>query len=71
MTSSVRFRALAVAVAAASALVIGAAAPASAMHDSPAPVGDMAPSFSGHYRTPDIGQKGAARPWVAGPSWNR
>lgn len=35
------------------------------------PVGEMAPSFSGHYRTPDIGLKGAARPWVAGPSWNR
>ncbi len=71
MTNSARLRALAIAVTAASALVVGIAAPASAMHNSPAPVGEMAPSFSGHYRTPDIGQRGAARPWVAGPSWNR
>ena len=71
MTNSARLRASAIAAIAAVALVVGIAAPASAMHNSPAPVGEMAPSFSGHYRTPDIGQKGAARPWVAGPSWNR
>jgi hypothetical protein len=71
MRNSVRFRAVAIAAIAASALVVGVAAPASAMHNTPAPVGDMAPSFSGHYRTPDVGQHGAARPWVAGPSWNR
>lgn len=47
------------------------AAPAQAMHDSPAPVGEMAPSWSGHYTKPEIGQHGAARPWEAGPSWNR
>jgi hypothetical protein len=47
------------------------AAPAMAMHATPGPVDDMAPSFSGHYSTPDVGQKGAARPWEAGPSWNR
>lgn len=47
------------------------AAPAQAMHDSPAPVGEMAPSWSGHYSKPEIGQHGAARPWEAGPSWNR
>jgi hypothetical protein len=50
---------------------LAVAAPASAMHASTAPVDDMAPSFSGHYDTPDTGQKGAARPWEAGPSWNR
>lgn len=71
MTNSARVRILAIAVTAASALAVGVAAPASAMHNSPAPVGEVAPSFSGHYRTPDIGQHGAARPWVAGPSWNR
>ena len=71
MKNSARLRITAVAVIATSALVLGGAAPALAMHDSPAPVGEMAPSFSGHYHTPDIGHKGAARPWVAGPSWNR
>ena len=44
---------------------------ASAMHSSPAPVEEPAPDFSGHYSTPDVGQKGEARPWVAGPTWNR
>jgi hypothetical protein len=54
------------------ALVASAVAtPAFAMHASPAPVRDMAPSFSGHYDTPDTGSKGEARPWEAGPSWNR
>ncbi len=48
-----------------------AAAPAHAMHDSPAPVGEVAPEWSGHYSTPTIGQHGAARPWEAGPAWNR
>jgi hypothetical protein len=71
MTNSALLRATTIAVIAASALVVGTASPASAMHKSPAPVGEMAPSFSGHYRTPDIGQHGVARPWVAGPSWNR
>jgi hypothetical protein len=61
-------------------LVTGAAAalalstfatPAVAMHVTPGPVDDMAPSFSGHYSTPDTGEKGVARPWEAGPSWNR
>lgn len=52
-------------------VALGVAAPASAMHDAPAPVDEMAPSFSGHYSTPDVGQKGAARPWEAGPAWNR
>ena len=47
------------------------AVPANAMHTSPAPVGETAPAFSGHYSTPDIGQKGAARPWEAGPAWDR
>lgn len=52
-------------------LALGLAAPANAMHGSPAPVGDMAAPWSGHYSTPDTGQKGEARPWEAGPSWNR
>jgi hypothetical protein len=47
------------------------AAPARAMHDSPAPVDEVAPDFSGHYAKPDIGSNGAARPWEAGPAWNR
>jgi hypothetical protein len=50
---------------------LAVASPASAMHGSPAPVDDMAPSFSGHYDAPDTGRKGDARPWEAGPSWNR
>jgi Spy/CpxP family protein refolding chaperone len=48
-----------------------AAAPASAMHSSPAPVDDPAPVWSGHYDAPDTGEKGEARPWEAGPVWNR
>lgn len=56
---------------AAPALALGLAAPANAMHSSPAPVDDMAASWSGHYSTPDTGQKGEARPWEAGPVWNR
>ena len=58
-------------VTAGSVLALGVAAPASAMHDAPAPVDEMAPSWSGHYSTPDTGQKGEARPWQAGPAWNR
>lgn len=53
------------------ALALGIAAPASAMHSSPAPVDDPAPTWSGHYDAPDTGQKGEARPWEAGPVWNR
>jgi hypothetical protein len=64
-------RRLALTVVATAVLVGGLAAPAVAMHDSPAPVGDMAPSFSGHYSKPDTGSFGAARPWEAGPAWNR
>jgi hypothetical protein len=56
---------------AAPALALGAAAPAAAMHSSPAPVDDPAPSFSGHYSTPDVGEKGESRPWEAGPTWDR
>jgi hypothetical protein len=56
---------------AAPVLALGIAAPAGAMHSSPAPVDDPAPAFSGHYSTPDIGLKGGARPWEAGPTWNR
>ena len=56
---------------AAPVLALGIAAPASAMHDSPAPVDEMAPAWSGHYSTPDIGQRAEARPWQAGPAWNR
>lgn len=59
------------AVAAAGLTALTLAAPAQAMHDSPAPVGDVAPSWSGHYSKPEIGQHGAARPWEAGPNWNR
>jgi hypothetical protein len=70
MTKRHVLTAIAAAVAA-PALALGVAAPAGAMHSSPAPVDDPAPTFSGHYSTPDIGQKGAARPWEAGPAWNR
>ncbi len=47
------------------------AAPAAAMHDSPSPIGEIAPEWSGHYTTPTTGRHGAARPWEAGPAWNR
>lgn len=47
------------------------AAPAMAMHTAPGPVDEAAPAFSGHYSTPDTGQKGDARPWEAGPAWDR
>ena len=60
-----------VAAVAAPVLTLAVATPAKAMHDSPAPVGEMAPEWSGHYSKPDIGQHGAARPWQAGPAWNR
>ena len=47
------------------------AVPANAMHTTPGPVGEPAPEWSGHYSTPDIGHKGEARPWEAGPAWDR
>lgn len=62
---------IALSLAAAVLAVPALATSASAMHGSPAPVDEMAPSFSGHYSVPDVGQKGEARPWVAGPVWNR
>lgn len=70
MTFRRTVRVLAAAVAA-PVLALGIAGPASAMHSSPAPVDDPAPVWSGHYDTPDIGHKGEARPWQAGPVWNR
>lgn len=51
--------------------LVAGALPAGAMHASPAPVGEVAPEWSGHYTKPDIGSFGAARPWEAGPAWNR
>jgi hypothetical protein len=62
---------LLVAGVAGAALSVASLSPALAMHASPAPVDDMAPSHSGHYDTPDTGSKGEARPWEAGPRWNR
>lgn len=70
MTSRRTLTTLAAAVAA-PVLALGIAGPASAMHSSPAPVDDPAPEWSGHYDAPDIGQKGVARPWEAGPAWTR
>lgn len=70
MSTRTVLTALATAVAA-PALALGLATPAQAMHNSPAPVGEMAPEFSGHYDKPDIGSFGEARPWEAGPAWNR
>lgn len=70
MTTRRTLTTLATAVAA-PLLALGIAGPASAMHSSPAPVDDPAPSWSGHYDTPDTGEKGDARPWEAGPVWNR
>ena len=63
-------RRIASSVIAAAVLAVPATS-ASAMHSSPAPVEEPAPDLSGHYSTPDVGLKGEARPWVAGPVWNR
>lgn len=65
-----RTRALLVGMTAALSLT-ALAAPALAMHDSPSPVGEIAPAFSGHYVKPDVGSHGEARPWEAGPVWSR
>ena len=62
---------LLLAAVAAAGITVGLAAPATAMHGSPAPVEEPAPEWSGHYSTPDTGEKGEARPWTAGPAWNR
>ena len=66
-----RTRAFLATILVAPALTLAVAAPANAMHSSPAPVDDPAPAWSGHYDAPDTGEKGEARPWEAGPVWNR